>query len=92
LGIVAKFGGKLTKEEKDALIQSFPGQEGGDKGPRLNIARIYDQKYNNTLKEMYKQVDVENTMGADEPTDTMGFLGVADWYRKKKVSRPISEA
>jgi hypothetical protein len=48
---------------------AFPGQEGGNKGLRINIARIYDQQYNNILDKMYKKVDVTNTLGNDEPMD-----------------------
>jgi len=41
---------------------------------------------------MYKKVDVEHTMGDDEPTDDHGFLGVGNFYRPKKIMRPISES
>ena len=50
LGILSKYGAKLSTEEKSELINAFPGREGGDDaakyGKRMNIARIYDQKYN----------------------------------------------
>jgi len=37
-----KSGVKLSEKEKTELIDSFPGMEGADQQPRLNIARIYD--------------------------------------------------
>ena len=39
---VRAYGGKINKEESNALLQAFPGQEGGNKGARLNIARLFD--------------------------------------------------
>ena len=65
------------------MLKAFPGQEGGNKGVRINIARIYDQQYNNILGKMYTKVDVTNTMGSDEPMDAMGYLGLTDVYRIK---------
>ena len=40
---MTKYGAKLSKNEYHSLLMAFPGQEGGNKGPRINIARIYDQ-------------------------------------------------
>lgn len=87
------YGGKLTKEESQSVLKSFPGQEGGNKGARLNIARLFDQQYNNVLQGMYNKVDVENTVGTDEPTDLNGFLGYNQYYRKEVGPlKPITEA
>ena len=33
---------------------------------------------------MYKKVNVEETIGADDPTDVNGFLGVNNWHREKR--------
>jgi hypothetical protein len=67
-----KYGGNLTKQEQDSLIEALPGQQSGDK-PYLNTAKIYDQEYNNVLEKMYGKVDVTSTRGADDPTDEMGY-------------------
>ena len=64
---MTKFGAKLSKQEFYSLLMAFPGQEGGNKGPRINIARIYDQQYNNVLGNMYREVDVTATNEADGP-------------------------
>jgi len=41
---------------------------------------------------MYNKVDFANSKNPDEPTDNLGFLGVAEWYREKKLNMsPISE-
>jgi len=74
-----------------SILTSFPGQEGGNKGKRINIARIFDQEYTNMLAGMYKKVDVEHTVGDDEPTDELGYIGVNNYYRQKMVTKPISE-
>ena len=37
-----KYGAKLTLKEQDSLLQALPGQQSGNKGPILNIAKIYD--------------------------------------------------
>lgn len=74
------------------LLKSLPGMEGGNRGKRINIARIFDQQYTNVLQSIYNKVDVENTQGADEPTDELGFVGLTSWYRGgKQMIRPISE-
>ena len=39
-------------------MKAFPGKEGGVKGERMNIARIYDQKYSVIQDKMYRKVDV----------------------------------
>ena len=61
------------------------------KGNKLNIARIYDQKYNVIQDKMYNKVDVSNTVGKDEPTDECGFLGIGEHYRDKRALKNISE-
>jgi len=79
LMILDKYGVRLNSEEREQLLHSFPGKEGGDDankyGKRINIARIYDQKYNIILEQMYKRVDVAEAEAADEPTDVNGYLG-----------------
>ena len=61
------------------------------KGSKLNIARIYDQKYNVIQDKMYNKVDVSNTVGKDEPTDECGFLGIGEHYRDKRALQDITE-
>ena len=39
---VSMFGGRLSKEESESLLTALPGQEGGNKGARMNIARLFD--------------------------------------------------
>ena len=48
---------------------------GSDQRVRMNVARIYDQKYNLILDKMYNKVDVANFEGIDEPMDVNGYLG-----------------
>ena len=52
--ILDKYGVRLNTAEREQLLCSFPGKEGGDDaskyGKRINIARIYDQKYNIILE------------------------------------------
>lgn len=72
-------------------MQSFPGQEGGSKGERINISRIFDQQYNIILDGMYKQIDMGKVPNLDDPEDALGYLGLPQWYRDQKVLRPIEE-
>ena len=61
---------------------SFPGKEADESTrKRVNIARIYDQKYNIILDKMYQKVDVTNFEGADEPEDINGYFGKTKFYR-----------
>lgn len=41
--------------------------------------------------EMFGRIDVENTVGADEPTDEAGYLGKSKYYREKIRMSPITE-
>lgn len=80
--IIDKSGVNLSKDEKSYLLEAFPGQEGGeDNSLRINVARIYDQKYNVILEKMYSKVDVANFEGTDEPMDPNGYLGKTKFYR-----------
>jgi hypothetical protein len=54
-----------------------------EKGRRMNIARIYDLQYINTLDKILKKVDMENAGFQDEPTDELGYLGKTRWARTK---------
>lgn len=45
------------------MLLSLPGKEGGAKGARLDIGRIFDIKYTNILNGMYDKVDMENAVG-----------------------------
>ena len=79
-----KFGAKLKPRELTFIKKAFPGElDGASAGDKINIARIFDQEYNNILEKVYKKVDFSNTMGRDEPTDNMGYLGKSQWYRDK---------
>lgn len=93
--ILDKYGVRLNSEEREQLLHSFPGKEGGDDankyGKRINIARIYDQKYNIILEQMYKRVDVAEAEAADEPTDVNGYLGQTKYYRTHIKQIPISQ-
>jgi len=82
LSTTEKFGVKLSSEDKNELLLSFPGMEGADQAARMNIARIYDQKYNIILDKMYHKVDVNNFEGIDDPLDVNGYLGLTHFYRK----------
>jgi len=61
------------------------------KDSKINIARIYDQKYNVIQDNMYGKVDVSNTVGKDEPTDECGFIGIGEHYRDKRKLVDISQ-
>jgi hypothetical protein len=66
-----------SQNDQEYLLEAFPGKEGGVDGDdiKLNIARIYDQKYNIILDKMYNKVDVADTEGLDEPQDINGYVG-----------------
>ena len=54
------------------------------------MARIYDQKYNIILDQMYSEVDVANFEGVDEPMDPNGYLGKTKFYREQIIKKPMS--
>lgn len=88
--ILEKHGYKINKQEQKDLLKSFPGMEGGDNSIRINIARIYDQKYNIILDKMYNKVDVTDMEGLDEPMDVNGYLGLTRFYRTQVKQEVIS--
>jgi hypothetical protein len=56
------------------LSSSFPGRDKGEK-KRINIGRLYDQKYNIMMTKIYKNVDVHDNDGEDDPIDQSGYTG-----------------
>lgn len=58
----------MTDHEQFNLQESFPGRDEGTR-KRINIARLYDQKYNMMLSKMYQQIDVHDNDGTDDPID-----------------------
>ena len=56
----------------------------------MNIARIFDMNYINTLDTIFKKVDMQNTSGLDDPTDELGYHGKTKWARVK-VTGQITE-
>jgi Ca2+-binding EF-hand superfamily protein len=74
LKTVKEFGIKITHSEFDNLLKSFPGRNEGDV-KRINIARLYDQKYSIFNSKMYGKVDVFVSDGKDEPVDAAGYTG-----------------
>lgn len=60
------------------LLDSFPGRDEGSR-KRLNISRIYEQKYNMKLSKIYQRVDVHENDGEDDPVDQSGYTG--QFYR-----------
>ena len=83
----------LSKSEKNQIVSSFPGRESSEStDTMINIARIYDQKYNIMLSKMYKKVDVTAFEGLDEPEDICGYIGQTKYYRSIKKETPISDS
>ena len=78
----------LTKSQIENLISSFPGRDEGER-KRVNVGRIYDQKYSNLTAKMYQQIDVFEDDGKNDPVDNAGYTGVM--IRKKRKLNPISE-
>lgn len=92
LKILDKYGISLSRDEKNSILTSFPGLESiNSEDKRINIARIYDQKYNIILAKMYKKVDVTTFEGIDEPEDINGYIGQTKYYRSIKNESPLSE-
>ena len=83
---IKKFKGRLSSAELDYILEAFPGME-GERGPRMNIARIFDMQYINTLDTIFKKVDMENTGGMDDPTDELGYHGKTKWARPKVIGK-----
>ena len=55
----------------------------------MNIGRLYDHKFEAMLARLYQKVDVHENDGEDDPVDQSGYTG--QFYRQKKLLRPISE-
>lgn len=70
-----KFGAKLKPKELTAILKSFPGDVIGDHKERINVAKIYDMKSTKIMERVYNKIDTSNKIGADEPTDNLGYLG-----------------
>lgn len=52
--VCTEYSFPLNNKDRQYLIEAFPGKESGsDDVVYLNIARIFDQKYNIILEKMY---------------------------------------
>lgn len=60
--MLKKYQVEFSSNEIDLLSGSLPGRDKGEK-KRLNIGRLYDQKYNILLTKIYKSVDVHENDG-----------------------------
>jgi len=58
----------------EVISSSFPGRDNGEK-KRINIGKLYDQKYNIMLSKIYKNLDVHENDGEDDPVDQSGYTG-----------------
>ena len=58
----------------EGISSSFPGRDNGEK-KRINIGKLYDQKYNIMLSKIYKNLDVHENDGEDDPVDQSGYTG-----------------
>lgn len=90
VGLLQERGYALTEKEKLSILKAFPGKQVGDQGKKLNISRIYDQKFTNMLDNIYdnfnSEVNKDNIL-----TDAMGYLGKSEYYREKFKLTAISE-
>lgn len=87
---MSKFHIELSSNDRDSLIRAFPGRDEGAR-KRINISKLYDQKYNLMLRKLYKQVDVHENDQGDDPVDQSGYTG--QFYRPvNKNLIPIIEA
>ena len=87
LKTVKDFGIKISHSEFDNLLKSFPGRNEGDI-KRINIARLYDQKYIILNSKMYEKVNVFVSDGTNEPVDAAGYTG--QFLREKRKLKPLS--
>ena len=79
----------MNKEEEESILESFPAGD-DHKRLRINVGRLYDQKYSILLSKLYKKVDVQEDDGKDDPVDEAGYLG--EFYREKQKGLiPITE-
>lgn len=92
VSITRRYGANLSQAELKCLLEVFPGQQAGAKGPVLNIARVFDQEVLAMLQKMYNKVRLtEHDPCPDDPQDTMGYLGLNEWHREKSALNPITE-
>ena len=89
--MLSKYKAGLTDKEINEITAAFPGKQGGNKGARLNVSRIYDQKFNIILEELYDKVDCEKIDKDDALKDAMGYIGKTEHYRDKLILSTISE-
>lgn len=55
---------------------------------RINISRIYDQKYNILNSKIYGKIDVFNSDNKDEPVDIAGYTG--QFIREKIKTKVVT--
>ena len=66
--MLKRFGVEITEKEKEMVLECFPGRDEGEH-KRVNIGRLYDQKYQAMLAKIYQKVDVHENDVEDDPVD-----------------------
>jgi Ca2+-binding EF-hand superfamily protein len=90
--ILRKYGAPISENEMLAIAKAFPGKQGGEKGIRLNVSRLYDQKFNIIQEKLYNSVDCMKIDADASLKDVNGYLGKTEHYRDKIVLVPITES
>lgn len=66
--VLSKYKVDLSKDDKDRLMQAFPGRDEGFR-KCINVGKLYDQKYSIMIKKLYQKLDVHENDGEDDPVD-----------------------
>ena len=70
--VLNRFKINLPIEDKEKLIQSLPGLS-EDGRYRINLSKLYDQKYTIAIKNLYQKVDFHDNEGGNDPVDQSGY-------------------
>ena len=62
---------------------AFPGSgEHSQKGPTLNISRMYELEYKEKFDKLYTKINFAKKEDYDAPEDILGYLGRSKWQRR----------
>lgn len=77
----------MSDKDRQNIALTYPGRDDGTH-ICINVAPIYDMKYNMLNAEMFKKVNLQEPDKREEVIDAAGFTGI--FNRKKKHLEPVT--
>ena len=73
LKILQNYGIKLSVEQRQTILDACPGR--GDNELKINVGQLYEVRYIDKLRTVYKKVHINDAVDEDIAVDASGYTG-----------------